>query len=128
MNDKELLEIAAQSPWVAIYSHGQGGCSNVSITLPTPTAKPPVEPVAEYVVRTDAKGKTGGICYLRPAAYDLKEGSYLLYTSMPPAKMLTVDEIRRIADKSDEGQEQAEFMLAFARGIEAAVLRGAGLK
>lgn len=61
-------------------------------TLANAAANPPVEPVAEYVVRTDAKGKTGGICYLRRAAYDLKEGSYLLYTSMPPAKMLTVDE------------------------------------
>ncbi len=37
------------------------------------------EPIGEYVVRTDTKGKTNGIFYLKPRAHSLMDGSYLLY-------------------------------------------------
>lgn len=44
------------------------------------------EPVAEYVVRTDAKGKTNGICYMKGKAYSLIDGSYELFTRPMPAQ------------------------------------------
>lgn len=48
----------------------------------------------------------------------------------PPAEvpLLTDAEIRKVADKADEGQESTEFMLAFARAIEALVHQKAGVK
>ena len=58
------------------------------------------------------------------------ENLVAIYTSPPPpavVPLLTIDEIRDVADKADEGQESTEFMLAFARGIEHAVRHNAKL-
>ena len=56
-------------------------------------------------------------------------GSLPVYDTPPAeAPLLTLARIRELADKADEGQEPSEFMLAFARAIEQAVRRNAGLK
>lgn len=52
-------------------------------------AAPVQEPIAEYVVRTDAKGKTNAICYARAGAYDLPVGSHMLYTSHSHPEQVT---------------------------------------
>jgi integrase len=52
-----------------------------------------------------------------------------IFKPQQPAKvpLLTDADIRKIADKADDGQESAEYTLAFARAIEAAVCQKAGL-
>jgi hypothetical protein len=46
---------------------------------------------------------------------------HIVYGAPPPppaeVPLLTTDDIRKVADKADEGQEPTEFMLAFARAI-----------
>jgi hypothetical protein len=66
-------------------------------------------------------GYYGGKCVILPIdPARIFNSNTALYTS-PPAQRrpLTGDEIRQISDKCDDGQESAEFILAFARAIEA---------
>jgi hypothetical protein len=55
--------------------------------------------------------------YINDMGWQLIE---VLYTTPPQRKPLTDEQIKQVMDDCDEGQEDAEYILAFARAIEAA--------
>lgn len=98
---------------------------------------PAVEPMRKYVEDFAAKGgwtkdsREGAFDFVQRISYaqGVEDGRNRRgQTPLPVVTLLTVDEIRKVADKADEGQESTEFMLAFARAIESLVRQNAGLK
>ena len=94
-------------------------------------AQPEQEPVAvkhmmewvDYLKRKSDYGQhmripsemSAGACW--ELAIELEQ---FINTTPPQRKPLTDEAIKQILDNSDEGQESAELVLAFARAIEAA--------
>lgn len=108
----------------------------VSGSLGGEVPAPAQEPVAEYVVSTDAKGKTNAICYMRPGAYDLPVGSHMLYAAQPQrcagkAVKLNPHDIDMLSF-SYFGHNTVASMThvyrAFAQQIEQAVLKANGVE
>ena len=108
-------------------------CGDMAIATDIPAAQPQQEPVAWALYQ---RNLLLSFWMDKGDAYDFEFTSEHrwepLYTS-PPAqeftcstglchyrKPLTDEQIRRLLDDSDEGQESAELILGFARAIEAA--------